>query len=619
MNFFSVKRDELHEGSAADFENIVCSHVLGVKWKENTERLITGANLAKFRDEDFSLMFNTLMAYNKLLDGTSRHMSDSSLLVALRTAIERVPGAGLRDYLEEKKVLDVEAGQDLKKWVEVITIHDAEYRKFKKPERDRLERLEKALRAASYSNQSSSSSSRNTDSSSNSRDQYRSSRAPAPAVGAVFPTNRAPYMSEVRALAGQIDLYKAMHMCFSCRVANADHKGSNCPNKAVTPPLTVPNRPLTQDDVDYVTKIWREHNKPVSLNAILKRRTAPAVAAVGMASGVIDDLDAFLEDVRGRSHPVSAVFPSARNVSDTDLYSNAHVRRRSSSWPSPMHVPGRRGRGSAHYDDYANSPSPDNRRRRYSPSPRRRHRSPSSSPSRASPVAALNHVDDEEDVNWVENDGPTTPRGQKAAAGLRNTVVSEAPLRLPHLNLHAALEGPATSSPLHVSLLLDSGSHIVLIRDDLVVSLGLRRFRLPRPELIGVATTDSSSQSRTIALHEFVKLRITDHSNTWTSRTVQAIIAPSLCSPMILGLPFLSHNNLSINCTDRTCIDSVTGIDILDAKASAACLLSSKPPPDSRSPKQKRIEICKLRIALIRELKSFHDRNPRLRDSDEKA
>ncbi|KAF5340539.1 hypothetical protein D9758_015829 [Tetrapyrgos nigripes] len=193
-----------------------------------------------------------------------------------------------------------------------------------------------------------------------------------------------------------------------------------------------------------------------------------------------------------------------------------------------------------------------------------------------------------------------TPKGQKPAAGPRNTVVSEAPLRLPHLNLHAALEGPATTSPLLVSLLLDSGSHIVLIRDDLVVSLGLRRFRLPRPELIGIATTDSSSPSRTIALHEFVKLRITDHSNTWTSHTVQAIVAPSLCSPMILGLPFLSHNNLSINCADRTCVDSSTGIDILDAKASAARVLSSKTPPDNRSPKQKHIDICKLRIAVIR-------------------
>ena len=45
-------------------------------------------------------------------------------------------------------------------------------------------------------------------------------------------------------------------------------------------------------------------------------------------------------------------------------------------------------------------------------------------------------------------------------------------------------------------------------------------------------------------LTEYVKLSITSIDNTWTSRTVYALIAPGLCMPIILRLPFLIHNNI---------------------------------------------------------------------------
>ncbi|KAF5334115.1 hypothetical protein D9758_016076 [Tetrapyrgos nigripes] len=341
----------------------------------------------------------------------------------------------------------------------------------------------------------------------------------------------------------------------------------------------------------YANKLYKKYKARVSLNALL-RRTPTAVAATVPRSGsnaVVDDIDAFLERVEGGSNvnPVSAVFPNAHMMSDTDLYSNAHSRHRSVSW-SPMHVPGCRGRHSSNYNDYNSSPSPDARKRRRSPSPRRHRRS--SSLGHASPVAALNDAKESDDEEWLQADGTRTPEAAGPAPEVRHTVVSDAPLRLPHLNLCALLNGPTVSSPLCVSLLLDSGSHIVLIRDDLAAHLGLRRFKLPRPEVIGVTTTDSSSPMSTTTLHEFVKLRITDHSNTWTSHTVQAIVSPSLCSPMILGLPFLSHNKLALDCENHTCIDKVSGIDILNTKESAERLASACRVPDRRSPKQKRVD-----------------------------
>jgi hypothetical protein len=53
------------------------------------------------------------------------------------------------------------------------------------------------------------------------------------------------------------------------------------------------------------------------------------------------------------------------------------------------------------------------------------------------------------------------------------------------------------------------------------------------------------------------------------------VIALSLCAPVILGLPFLTHNNIVIDHSSHTVIDKVSGFNLLNPKA---------PPPP---PKQK--------------------------------
>jgi hypothetical protein len=55
------------------------------------------------------------------------------------------------------------------------------------------------------------------------------------------------------------------------------------------------------------------------------------------------------------------------------------------------------------------------------------------------------------------------------------------------------------------------------------------------------------------------------------------IIAPSLCAPVILGLPFLAHNNIVIDHALRTAIDKCSGFD----------LLHPTPPPVPKPPRQK--------------------------------
>ena len=71
-------------------------------------------------------------------------------------------------------------------------------------------------------------------------------------------------------------------------------------------------------------------------------------------------------------------------------------------------------------------------------------------------------------------------------------------------------------------------------------------------------------KNHVIELKEWVKLAPYDVSGLWTSKTVRAVIAPSLCAPIILGLPFLSHNNIIIDHAARTVIDKLSNFDLLN-------------------------------------------------------
>ncbi|KAF8234618.1 hypothetical protein L208DRAFT_1260953, partial [Tricholoma matsutake] len=49
----------------------------------------------------------------------------------------------------------------------------------------------------------------------------------------------------------------------------------------------------------------------------------------------------------------------------------------------------------------------------------------------------------------------------------------------------------------------------------------------------------------------------------YSTRTVHALIAPNLCHPIILGLPFLSHNNIVVDAHNNTAIDYGCNFDLL--------------------------------------------------------
>lgn len=139
---------------------------------------------------------------------------------------------------------------------------------------------------------------------------------------------------------------------------------------------------------------------------------------------------------------------------------------------------------------------------------------------------------------------------------------SGAPFRVPHLYWNCVTDGPASCFPVSIHTLFDHGSHTVLISEQLVDSLALCHRKLLIPEVVGLAMQTGKEKVK-IVLYDWVKLKLHDPSLFWSTKSVQAIVAPGLCAPVILGFPFLAHNNIVIDHAMHTAIDKVTGFDLL--------------------------------------------------------
>ena len=74
-----------------------------------------------------------------------------------------------------------------------------------------------------------------------------------------------------------------------------------------------------------------------------------------------------------------------------------------------------------------------------------------------------------------------------------------------------------------------------------------------------------NDQKNIIAFEEFVNLQLYNVSGRYVSKTIHAVISPSLCAPILLGLPFLKHNNIVIDVEAKTAIDKKNGFNLLTA------------------------------------------------------
>lgn len=106
-------------------------------------------------------------------------------------------------------------------------------------------------------------------------------------------------------------------------------------------------------------------------------------------------------------------------------------------------------------------------------------------------------------------------------------------------------------------------SHLMLILPELADHLGLHHCCLHCPKTVDVAVDPSTSRKPTM-LTEYVKFSVSSLDAQWTSRIVHALVAPGLCTSVILGLPWLEKNNIIADFGAQTCIDKKMKYDLLN-------------------------------------------------------
>ncbi|EEB93144.1 hypothetical protein MPER_08244 [Moniliophthora perniciosa FA553] len=111
---------------------------------------------------------------------------------------------------------------------------------------------------------------------------------------------------------------------------------------------------------------------------------------------------------------------------------------------------------------------------------------------------------------------------------------------------------------------LSTSTVIILIRDTIAAHTGRPVFTLDDPMILDNAFSDSSSPSDSpIMLSQAINLVLHDPRGRWSSCSVTAILSPSLCADMILGMPFVYANFLVTDVNTPSLIDRRSGFDLL--------------------------------------------------------
>ena len=129
--------------------------------------------------------------------------------------------------------------------------------------------------------------------------------------------------------------------------------------------------------------------------------------------------------------------------------------------------------------------------------------------------------------------------------------VSAAPLKGKHFIWTWRLKNTADRFSLKTKALIDGGAHMVLIHPDVATRLALPKLPLSNPEQVNVALGTSQKIEK---LTHYVILEPSSLDGLFSSHPLHAVIAPGLCMPMILGLPFLTVNKIVCNYAVRQCM-----------------------------------------------------------------
>ena len=148
---------------------------------------------------------------------------------------------------------------------------------------------------------------------------------------------------------------------------------------------------------------------------------------------------------------------------------------------------------------------------------------------------------------YVVSETSTTDESDSSIA----SVSDAPPLKGKHFIWKCRVDNPTDRVSVKAKALIDSGAHMVLIRPDLVARLNLSSHPLEKPEKVNVAL---GSAEQITQLTHYTIICPTSLDSCFRSRPLHAVIAPGLCMPLILGLPFLTTNRITCNYADRTCL-----------------------------------------------------------------
>ena len=129
-----------------------------------------------------------------------------------------------------------------------------------------------------------------------------------------------------------------------------------------------------------------------------------------------------------------------------------------------------------------------------------------------------------------------------------------APLKCEHLLWNCTLNGPKGSHT--VTALIDSGTHMVLMRPIIAAQLGLTPLPLTTPQSVNIALSQTTALT---AFTHYVELEPCTMNRKFQSNRLQAVLANNLSVPLILGMPFLVTNCVTCNYAKRECNVSVNG------------------------------------------------------------
>jgi hypothetical protein len=85
---------------------------------------------------------------------------------------------------------------------------------------------------------------------------------------------------------------------------------------------------------------------------------------------------------------------------------------------------------------------------------------------------------------------------------------------------------------------------------------------------MNISLTVSDSENHVVTtLTEWVKLKLFDKNNLWSSQTVRTVVTPGPCTDVILGLLFLKVNKIVTDHSNNTCVAKDNGYDLLNPPA----------------------------------------------------